>query len=101
MELDQSQGIENFTMEGRLNMHRMKQNQPYPNQKKDFQSQTLDLGKKKNYRTKPIPNRVTGGSQSREVIPSPQLILHLALLSATHIIIFYWLSSLTLPILLQ
>lgn len=47
MELDQSQGIENFTMEGRLNMHRMKQNQPYPNQKKDFQSQTLDLGKKK------------------------------------------------------
>lgn len=35
-----------------------------------------------------IPNGVTGGSQSREVIPSPQLILHLALLSTTHIIIF-------------
>lgn len=46
VELEQSQGIENLTKEGRLNMHWMKQNQRYLNQKKDFQSQTLHLKKK-------------------------------------------------------
>lgn len=61
----------------------MKQNQPYLNQKKDFHSQTSHL--KKNYQTKPIHNEVV---VLRVVIPSPQIILHLDLLSAMHIIIF-------------
>lgn len=40
--------------------------------------------KKKKRPTNLIPNRVTEGYQSREVIPGTQLILYLALLSTLH-----------------
>lgn len=86
MELDQSGNIK--PDKGGKTKNALNETEPTtPSSEKGSPQSDLTLEKKKD-QTKLIPNGVTGGSQSREVIPTPQLILQLALLSAMHIIIF-------------